>query len=93
MKAGEARQCALNAAALAAKDKPLEARLFGYSVLHCLVKSGWAEYGQHEREQLAQLALGMVGETAGGTSETWAIKCKCSALLAEVLRQVRGREG
>jgi hypothetical protein len=38
MKVGEARECALNAAALAAKDKPLEARLFGYSVLHSLVR-------------------------------------------------------
>jgi hypothetical protein len=57
------------------------------------VKNRWQEYGQLEREQLAQLALDMVGQTAGGTSETWAIKCKCSALLAEVLRQVRGRRG
>jgi hypothetical protein len=38
MKVGEARKCALNAAALAATDKPLEARVFGYSVLHCLVR-------------------------------------------------------
>jgi hypothetical protein len=36
---GEPRECALNAAGLAAKDKPLEARLFGYSVLHHLVST------------------------------------------------------
>jgi hypothetical protein len=39
MKVGEPRECALNAAGLAAKDKPLEARLFGYSVLHHLVST------------------------------------------------------
>eukprot|EP00959_Pyramimonas_sp_CCMP1952_P390201 8176946-Pyramimonas_sp.AAC.2 len=87
MKAGELRGSTMSAAALAAKDKPLEARLFGYSILHHLVFKRWQEFGSQERTQLIRLALELVKDVSKGQPETWAVKCKSTALLAETLRQ------
>ena len=57
LKAGEPRASAGVAASLAAPGRPLEARVFGLSVLHHLIKARWSAFAAEDRAALARLAL------------------------------------
>ena len=64
LKAGEPRTSAGVAASLAAPGRPLEARVFGLSVLHHLIKSRWAVFAAEDRAALARLALDRLRDCA-----------------------------
>ncbi|KAK3246378.1 hypothetical protein CYMTET_44083, partial [Cymbomonas tetramitiformis] len=87
MKISDPRSAATTATALAEINRPLEARIFGFGMLHHLVKNRWQEFSADEHVHLARLAADRLKEVGNAGNDCWAIKCKASALFAEVLRQ------
>eukprot|EP00854_Cymbomonas_tetramitiformis_P027478 gene27478-33891_t len=51
------------------------------------VKNRWQEFSADEHVHLARLAADRLKEVGNAGNDCWAIKCKASALFAEVLRQ------
>jgi hypothetical protein len=64
LKAGDPRASAAVAASLSAAGRPLEARVFGLSVLSHLIKARWAAFSPEDRASLARLALDRLREGA-----------------------------
>jgi hypothetical protein len=86
LKAGEPRASAGVAVALAARGQPLEARVFGLSVLGHLIKARWAEFAPDDRTTLARLALDRLREGALRACRRAARGALASAQLARRVR-------
>lgn len=88
---------------LVAREKPLEARHFGYGVLTHVVSKRWREFSDDEKTQLAKMCYEKLGEISSvenskaagsddGTprvpsSEPFVLKSKVASLMAQVVRQ------
>jgi hypothetical protein len=64
LKAGDPRTSASVAVSLSASGRPLEARVFGLTVLAHLVKARWQHFAPDDRASLARLALDRLREGA-----------------------------